>query len=284
MVNEHQNPLTQYFRGTSVFVKLPSCGFYSKSEDFEASPDGEIEVFAMTTADELLFKSPDALLNGESVARVIQNCAPGIKNIYDLPMNDVEVLLLSVRQSTYGNQIDYTSVCPHCNATNEFGIDISWLMSNMQTLEPETIAILHNKLSVKLRPYTYKSSVKAALLAFNEGKFLQMLMEEDLSDEEKASKAAESYKKAVDLTIELIPGSIISVHNEDEDLITDDPSYRKEWIDKASRNDTKVSEKKLKVLNSTGIPRKMPIECNECNQEWETEISFDPSHFFEQDS
>jgi len=282
MVNE-QNPLSEFFRGTPIYVPLPSCGFYSEKGDIITSVDGEIEVYPMTTADELLFKSPDALLNGESVARVIQSCAPGITNVRDLPMNDIEVLLLAIRQATYGIQIDYSSECPECQTEKEFGLDISWLLSNADKLEPNAQVKLENGLVIKIKPYTYTSSVKAALLAFNEGKFLQMLMSEDLSDEEKAAKAAGSYKKAVDLTMELLSLSITSVHREGK-LVTDNQDFISEFLSKTSRNDTKQIEEAIKKLNEVGIPKEMEIDCDNCQHEWKTSVNFDPSHFFEQSS
>lgn len=282
MVNE-QNPLSDYFRGASVYIKLPSCGFYSKKGTVEPTVSGEIEVFPMTTSDELLFKSPDALLNGESIAKVIQSCSPSVKNAYDLPMNDVEALLLAIRQSTYGDQIDYSSSCPECKTIKEFGLSISWVLSDMQTLEPDKSVKLDNGLMIKVRPYSYKSSVKAALLAYNEGQFLNMLLEEDISDEEKALKATESYKKAINLTIELLANSILSVHK-DGKLITDNPEFIKEWIEKASSKDSKKIEKVIKEMNETGVKKEVIVDCDKCNHEWTTKVIFDPSSFFVQSS
>jgi len=282
MVNE-QNPLAQYFRGTSTYVQLPSCGFYSNPEDIVKSPDGLIEVFAMTTADELLFKSPDALLNGESIAKVISSCVPGIKNVHDLPMNDIEALLLAIRQLTYGNQIDFSATCPNCQTEKDFGIDINWLFENIKLLNNDEKVTVDNGLTIKVKPYVYASSVKGALLSFNEGKFLQMLIEEDLSDEDKSLKATESYNKAISLTMELLSSSIRSMHtivDGVETLISDNPEHIDEWLHKASRKDTKLVENKIIELNYIGIPKTIKLECESCKNEWETAINFDPSHFF----
>ena len=281
MVNEQQNPLSSYFRGKSIYTKLPSCGHYNAPEDIEFTPDNEVEVFAMTTADELLFKSPDALLNGESVAKVIESCVPGIKHVRSLPMNDIEVLLLAIRLITYDHQIDFSSQCPECETVKEFGVDIEWLLGNMEFLEPNVQVKLDNGLVVRLKPYTYALSVKAALLAFNESKFIEMLMQEDLSDEEKASRATTSFEKAVKLTIELLANSIIDIKDGDNNLITENYEHILEWLNKTSRNDTKKIEEQIKLLNVIGIPRIMEIECDNCNHKWNTEINVDPSHFFE---
>ena len=41
----------------------------------------ELPVSPMTAMDEIKFKTPDALMNGQGVVDVIQSCIPDIKNI-----------------------------------------------------------------------------------------------------------------------------------------------------------------------------------------------------------
>ena len=136
-MENNENPLSQYFRDVAIYIKLPSNGFYSKPGDIETSSDGEIAIYPMTTADELLFQSPDALLNGESVLQVIKSCAPGIKNVRELPMSDVESILLGIKYSTYGDQVDYESTCPACSHVKEFGVSIQACLQNTGSLEPD---------------------------------------------------------------------------------------------------------------------------------------------------
>jgi hypothetical protein len=280
MTDVPQNPLQQYFRSGSKYIKLPSCGFFNDVDNIQFTIDGEIEVYPMTTADELLFKSPDALLNGDSVAKVIQSCVPGIKNVRQLPINDIEILLLSIHLATYDHQIDFTSPCPNCENQQEFGVDIGWLLENMQTLEPNISVTLKNGLIINIKPYTYESSVKAALLAFNEGKFLQMLMEEDLSDEDKTKKAAISYQKAIDLTIDLLSNSIISIQNDQQEIISEDQIHILEFLDNTSSGETKIIQEKIAEINLIGIPRELEVSCDKCSHKWTTAVNIDPSHFF----
>ena len=280
MTNNSQNPLNQYFRDIAIYIKLPSQGIYSAEGDIETTPSGELEVYPMTTSDELLFKSPDALLNGESVAKVIQSCVPGIKNVYDLPMNDVEVILLAIKHSTYGDQMDFQANCPECELEKAFGISIEAALSNVDVLEKEEHVYLKD-LVLKVRPYTYASSVQAAILAFNEGKFLQMLTEEDLSEEEKAGKAAESYKKAVKLTVDLLTTCIMGVYDKEGQLLTDKEEHIKEWLENSSRKEIKKVEETVKKLNETGVNKDVELVCDACSHEWTTQIEFDPSSFFE---
>lgn len=281
-MENNENPLFQYFRDVAIYIKLPSNGFYSKPGDIEASANGEIAIYPMTTADELLFQSPDALLNGESVLQVIKSCAPGIKNVRDLPMNDVESILLGIKYSTYGDQVDYESTCPMCSHAKEFGVSIEACLQNTGSLEPdEKVFIEKDDLMIKIKPYTFSSSVKAAILAFNEGKFLQMLTEEDLAEEEKAMKATESFKKATALTMDLLTDSIISVSKKDGDLITDDPVFIKQWLSNIGKKEANKIEEGIKRINDVGINKNIDLTCDECDHKWTTKIEFDPSNFFE---
>jgi hypothetical protein len=71
----NQNPLQQYFRQPKIFINLPSQGIYSK----EGSIQGEVNnmpVYGMTGMDEIIVKTPDALLSGESTVKVVQSCCP----------------------------------------------------------------------------------------------------------------------------------------------------------------------------------------------------------------
>jgi phage FluMu protein Com len=275
------NPLSQYFRGQPIYIKLPSCGFYCEKDDIETNATGEIAVYPMTTGDELLLKSPDALINGESVAKIIQSCAPAIKNIYNLPAPDVEALLLAIKQATYDKQMDFETTCPKCDKINEFSVSIEWALSTMDHLKPDAETKLRNGLKVKIKPYTYSSSVKLAVMAFNEAKFLQMLTEDDLTDEEKAGKASESYTKAVRLTVDLMAESIIGVYDKDNKLITNDPTHILEWVRNLNRGDAKTIEEAVKNLTDTGVAKEIEIKCDGCGHEWRTKIEYDPSNFFE---
>jgi hypothetical protein len=59
----------------------------------------------MTARDELLIKTPDALLNGQGVAEVLQNCVPNILNAWECPQVDLDTLLIAIRLATYGEMM-----------------------------------------------------------------------------------------------------------------------------------------------------------------------------------
>jgi len=79
------NPLKQFFRQPKIFIKLPSKGIFNNPGTLQGDLD-KMPVFGMTGMDEILMKTPDALLNGESTVRLMQSCCPSITDGWDIRM------------------------------------------------------------------------------------------------------------------------------------------------------------------------------------------------------
>jgi len=74
------NPLAGLMRQPKIYIKLPSGGQYWPQGSIVIPENGDLPVYSMTAKDELLLKIPDALMNGQAIVEVIQNCIPSIKN------------------------------------------------------------------------------------------------------------------------------------------------------------------------------------------------------------
>ena len=120
------NPLTKHFRQPKLYLKLPSGGQYWPEGSLDLPENGEVAVYPMTAKDELVLKTPDALINGESTATMISSCIPNIKNAYDTPSLDLDAILIAVRIATYGEKLTITAPVPNSkwpdNRTISFGI------------------------------------------------------------------------------------------------------------------------------------------------------------------
>ena len=90
---ENSNPLNKYFRQPAVYVSLPTGGNYPPHV-IEPSKTGELGVMPMTAKDEIRFKTPDALMNGEGVVEVIQSCVPSIKDAWQVKSYDLDTILI----------------------------------------------------------------------------------------------------------------------------------------------------------------------------------------------
>jgi hypothetical protein len=60
------NPLQQYFRQPAIYVQLPSQGKFYPAGTLNPSTTGEYPVYPMTAIDEITYRTPDALFNGQA--------------------------------------------------------------------------------------------------------------------------------------------------------------------------------------------------------------------------
>ena len=74
------NPLQAYFRRPAIYVQLPSGGKFNEPGELEIPENGESPVYPMTAKDEILMRTPDALMNGATTVEVIQSCCPNINS------------------------------------------------------------------------------------------------------------------------------------------------------------------------------------------------------------
>ena len=115
----NSNPLSQYFRQPAVFIRLPSLGKFYATGALEPTENNEYPVLPMTTLDEITYRTPDALFNGQAVISVIQSCVPNIKNAWSMPAMDIDTVLIAIRIATYGHEMDINTPCPGCENEDE---------------------------------------------------------------------------------------------------------------------------------------------------------------------
>ena len=100
------NPLASFFRQPKIYVSLPSKGEFYPEGSLVKTHNNEYPVFAMTARDELLFKTPDALMNGVATREVITSCIPNILDPLKIPSLDVDAILSAIRIATYGEEME----------------------------------------------------------------------------------------------------------------------------------------------------------------------------------
>ena len=276
------NPLSRWMRQPEIYIRLPSQGYFSENNDYELSIDNELGIAAMTTSDDILLKSPEGLLNGESMATVIRSCAPGIKNVKKLPAPDVDAILLGIRLATYGDNMEFEVQCPECQTQNTYNTSLSYALENISLLESNYPIKLNNELTVFIRPFYYEDSVKEALQRYHEAQALTLLSEADLEDLEKTKKYTESITKIADLMTELCASCVIKVIDPNNNQIEATREDVFEWVKNLSKKDAQKITDKVTEINNTGVNKEAEIVCNneECKHEWKAQISFDPSYFF----
>ena len=102
------NPLASLMRQPKIYVKLPSNGKYWPEGSLNITQNSEYPIYSMTAKDELILKTPDALMNGQAVVDVIQSCMPNVINAWEMPNIDTDAILIAIRLATYGDSMDTT--------------------------------------------------------------------------------------------------------------------------------------------------------------------------------
>jgi hypothetical protein len=156
-----------YVQQSKLFVSLPSKGIYNKAGSIQGDPE-KIAVFGMTGADEILMKTPDTLLTGESTVKVFESCCPAIKDGWDLCSLDTDVLLAAIRIATNGNTVTVSKICEECEALNDYDIDLSDIVDHFANCKYES-KIVVDSLVIKIQPLTYKQTSEYSIKNFIRG-------------------------------------------------------------------------------------------------------------------
>lgn len=276
----NKNPLAKYFRTPGLHVTLPTKGKFMAEGDVEFTMNGEVPVFPMRAADELLLKSPDALMSGYAVEKLIESCVPAIKNPRQLATVDLDVILLAIRAASFGEDMDIEAKCPHCAETNAYSVNLPHVLSTLTKSEFENEIRLNDDLIVLVKPYTLDIATKIAITAFNEARSVQLA--EEGPEEQRQAAVSGSFKRLADLNNQMIVESIQSIATPEG--IVEDREMISEFIENASRVFIKKIDERLKSLNSIGMDKNVHLTCSECEKDWDTKIEFDPTSFFGQGS
>ena len=269
------NPLQQYFRQPKIFINLPSQGVYNKP----GSLQGEVSnmpVFGMTGMDEILMKTPDALLSGESTVKVMQSCCPGIIDGWEVTNLDFNLILTAIRIATFGNTVNVGHKCSACGTENEFEIDLTRVVDYFAHCSYDN-KVVYKNLVIKTKPLTYKQITDFALRNFQ----LQQRLNQNIvltDEEEKKKNFSELFSQLAELQNEIFTEGIeqITVDN----TAVNEKEYIREWLANCDRNayeDIKTTILKNQEIYSSPEHN---IECSGCGKAAKITVDLDQASFF----
>jgi len=277
------NPLKGHFRAPKLFTRLPSGGTFYDDGVVTFSDTGEVEIYAMTSRDEVLMRNPDALLNGESVSQIITSCAPQVKKPRELLGADVDALMVAIQGATYGDEVRVETPCPECGNTVVGAGSVQASLATMKDVPTDIKVETHNGLTIELRPVTYTTTIAAGVSNFQNARSMQSIadIEDDL---EKLKAFNESYMKMAELNFLVILDSIYSISGTDENgeefIVTDRENIR-EYMENVETDVGKKVTEQVNLLQEAGIDKTVKIQCQEesCGHVFETNLEFDPVNF-----
>lgn len=274
------NPLEQYYRTPKLYTQLPSQGQFYSEDMMETAPNKEVAIYSMSALDQINIKTPDALLNGDALIKVIQNCVPGIKHPKKLVEPDINTLLLAIRIATTGPTLSMPSVCPKCSESHEYDIDLNAILETQSLMSPISPLDLEGELLVYLRPYDFQQRNLTLLNEIKQSQAVNLVQNSDLSEQEKISKLGEIISEMAERTFDIVAKSIDYIKIVKTGQIVKDPDFINEFLKKISSQQAKVIMTTIKQLNVQGIDTLSKFSCQACDHEWEQAIDFDPASFF----
>ena len=275
------NPLISAYRKPSLYINLPSGGKYYDPAP-KLSVDQELAVYAMTARDELITKTPDALFNGEASVSLIQSCCPDIPNPRQIPVNDLMVIMLAIRQASYGDDIEVEVECPECQHKNNVGVNCQSIIDGaMQKAQPSNSITLNEGFEVILKPYSLQDRNTLQIQQIKQVKMIEGLQNAQIDDQARQDMFGKTFVELAELTIDLVVNSVDSVRTPGSDgEIVDNKDMIRDWLKSITSKDYEQIKAKVEELSADGINNNFSIKCESCDHEWKTEVELDVTNFF----
>jgi hypothetical protein len=277
-MTQNLNPLTQYFRRPVIYLKLPSGGDFWPDDSLELPENKELPVYPMTAIDEITYRTPDALFNGQAVISVIQSCIPGIKNAWAAPVSDINAILVAIRIASYGHELDINSICPKCSTDSEYTLDLRSVLDLMSFSDYKS-PLNNGNLIISFQPVNYLRQQEFNKAQFEEQKLIQVISDSELPDSEKIERLNEALKKITKLTVSALKWSILSIKTPTS-LVTD-PDYIEEFLINCDRKLFNQIRDSVVELRQSSDLKPINVKCNNCSHEYQQPLTLDMANFFE---
>jgi hypothetical protein len=269
------NPLQKYFRQPKIFIKLPSNGVYTKPGVITGDPTN-MAVYGMTGMDEIIIKTPDALITGESTVKVIESCCPNITNAWEISNLDLDLILTSIRIATYGNKITISHKCEHCETDNEYELELNALVDHYNHLAFDNKAVLKDVV-VRLQPLTYKQVTEFGQKNFQLRQQLNQANSIE-NEDDRTKEVSRIYTEFGKLQTEVYSANIEAI--EAGNQVVTERSFINEWLENSEKD--AFDQIRNQIDDNTDATKTPPqrVECDNCHKENTLSIVLDHSTFF----
>jgi hypothetical protein len=270
------NPLKQYFRRPAIYLKLPSEGKYYPAGAIDLPENQELPVYPMTAVDEISTKTPDALFNGTAVVEIIKSCIPHIKDPWQIPLMDLDPILVAIRTATNGNNLDIISKCPSCEEEGTYGVNLGQLLGTLQKGKYDEPFDMQD-LTFRFRPLSYKQINDINQTQFEIQTIIRGL--DNIEDENlRKQKSNETMQKLNDLSVALVAETIDSITTpnalvREKEFIVDFLKNCEKQTYEALRNHA------VKMREASEI-KPLKMKCVNCGHEYDQSLVLNPTDFF----
>ena len=282
---ENTNPLQKYYRQPAIYIKLPSGGRYYPKEVYTPTETGEIPILPMTAKDELTFKTPDSMINGQATVDGIKSCVPNLLDPWKMVNYDTDAVLLAIRIATFGETMDVTYNVPNAEEQQTSSVNLPALLEDVGKIQIEDYATTTKGFKVKIRPLDYKTLTKVQIAKFEQQKMYGTINNSMLTEEQKQTAFNKSFETLNTVNFSLLLDSIQEITTPEGAVVTD----KQQILDFVNNADTKTVreiEEKLTALRLQAQMKPIKIKATEDQIKkgvpptFEVPITFDNSNFF----
>lgn len=272
------NPLKQFFRQPAIYLRLPSNGQYWDTKAINMPANAELPVFPMTAIDEITYRTPDALFNGQAVINVIQSCIPAIQDAWKTPGADLNAILIAIRIASYGHDMDMTVKCPSCETESDFVVDLRLMLDRIKCANYAGV-LKQGDLEITFAPISYQHQNQINVNQFEQQRKIQQIqMAEELTDEQKIEQLNATLQQITALTIETLKYSIASIRTP-QSLVTE-PEFIQEFLVNCDRKLYTQIRDHIIELRQQGEIDNIEVACPNCSHKWPQTLTLDQAAFF----
>jgi hypothetical protein len=274
----NSNPLAKFFRQPAIYTRLPSGGKSWPTGTIAIPQNGELPILPMTAIDEITYRTPDALFNGEAVTGVIQSCVPSIKNAWATPSIDLDTILVAIRIASYGHEMEIGTKCPKCGEEHEFGLDLRTVIDNFKPADYSQ-TLKKGDLEFYFRPLNYKEMTDNSLQQFEQQKTLQMVNEaEGLEESEKMTRLNAMMRKLVEVTVKAMSQSIMEIRT--PDAVVSERAHIDQFLANCDRTIFNAVRDHVIDLREKSELRPLDLTCPSCSNKYQQTFTLDMASFF----
>ena len=280
------NPLSQWMRQPKIYIRLPSQGRFWPMGSIQMPDNEELAVYSMTARDELLFKTPDALMNGQAIVDVIHSCIPSIKNAWQCPTFDLDTILIAIRLATYGEKMPFKFKIPNIQEEVEYEIDLRVLLDQQSNNQWIDQCQVNDELIVFVNPLTFKHLNKTNMKSFETTRIMNMVNDDSLSEEKKLEIFNQSFSNLTKISIDLMNDAIYKIVTPQGEVV--EKTYIAEFVSNVDKEIFETIQNHLKKLKEhndikplqfTSTPEQVALGAPET---YTVPVTFNNSDFFAQ--
>lgn len=251
---ENQSVLNKYKRQPKIYLTLPSNGNFYPSNPMEKTGSGELPIYSMTAKDEIMIKTPDALMSGDATVDVIKSCCPMIDDPWSMPSIDLDAILIAIRIATYGEKMELQVPIRYFEdddmkvGSETIEIDLRTILDSMQGKTWNGNMQL-GELTFKLRPLSYKETTQFFMTTFENQRLSQIMQDDKVNEDQKMKAFKEGFKKLSQMTLDMVCTNITSI--ETPEGIETNPQAIKQFFETTDKQTFMSVQKHLEQLKNT---------------------------------